>query len=115
MTRASLIEELAQPYIVTARAKGVMERSIVIKHAFRNVLLPVSTVMGLRLTGLLGGTVVIETIFSLPGLGRLLFSAMSSRDLPVIQACVAVFAVLTLIINTVGDVIYKIIDPRVEF
>jgi ABC-type dipeptide/oligopeptide/nickel transport system permease component len=115
MTRASLIEELDQPYIATARAKGVTERSIVMKHAFRNVLLPVSTVIGLRLTALLGGTVLIETIFGLPGLGRLLFSAMSGRDLPLIQACVAVFAALTLIINTVGDILYKFIDPRVEF
>jgi peptide/nickel transport system permease protein len=115
VTRTNLIEELKQPYIITARAKGVKERDVVIKHAFRNVLLPASTMMALRLTGLLGGTILIETVFSLPGLGSLLYNAMINRDLPVIESCVAVYAALTLIINTVLDVIYKIIDPRVEY
>ena len=115
LTRATLLNELGEDYITIARAKGLKERTIVSKHGLRNSLLPVITVMGGSFAGLLGGTVITEKIFSLPGLGRLLVDALGGRDFVMIQAIVAMYALVVVLTNTVIDLIYAMVDPRVKF
>ncbi|MGI8747125.1 MAG: ABC transporter permease, partial [Deinococcus sp.] len=113
--RASLLEVLGQDYVRTARAKGVAGRLVIGRHALRNALIPVVTVLGLQLGGLLGGAVVTEQIFSVPGFGRLLVDAVFSRDLPVIQGMVLTSAVLVLLVSFLVDLTYGAIDPRVRY
>ena len=115
LTRSSMLEALRQDYIKTARAKGLSELLVVVKHALRNSLLPVVTYLGLEFGFLLGGAVVTETIFSLPGLGRFLLSAISSRDYPVIQACILLGALFFVVVNLVVDVLYSYLDPRIRY
>lgn len=113
-TRASLLEVLTQDYIRTARAKGLHERSIMIRHALRNAAIPVVTVIGLQVGALISGAVVTETVFSLPGLGRMLVNGIFQRDLPVIQATVLFVVIGVLLVNLITDLIYTVLDPRIR-
>ncbi len=114
MLRSSLLEELRADYIRTARAKGASELRILFGHAIRNALIPVVTLFALQFGSLLTGAVITETIFSWPGLGRLLIQAIFSRDYPLVQGCVLVFAVLYLLANLVADLLYGVLDPRIQ-
>ncbi|RMG96486.1 MAG: ABC transporter permease [Chloroflexi bacterium] len=114
MTRSSMLEVLSQDFIRTARAKGVPERLVIFKHAFRNALLPVVTITGLQLGAVLGGAVITETIFSLSGVGRSLFEAITARDFPIIQGFVVVVAIIYVFFNLVVDLSYAILDPRIR-
>lgn len=114
MTRTSLLEVLNDDYIRTARAKGLSERTVIVKHALRAALLPIITIVGLQMGSLLAGTVITETIFSWDGIGRLLVESIEKRDYPVTQACVLVVALSYVLVNLVTDVIYKLADPRVR-
>lgn len=113
--RASLSETLTQDYVRTAHAKGVTQSQVTLRHALRNALIPFLTVFGLQLGGLLGGAVITEQIFSIPGFGRLLVDAVFSRDLPVIQAMVLVSAVAVFIVNFLVDLSYAAADPRIRY
>lgn len=113
MTRSAMLEVLSSDFVRTARGKGIGERRVVIAHALRNSMNPVTSVVGLELATLLGGTVIVETIFGWPGLSSLLMSGVESRDYPVIQGVVLVIAALTIIINLAVDVAYRLIDPRI--
>ena len=115
LTRNSLLDVLAQDYVRTARAKGVASRLVLYKHALRNAVLPVVTTAGLQFGALLGGTVVIETIFSWPGMGLLTVTAIKQRDLPVIQGAVLVFAACFVVVMLLTDLIYVVIDPRIRY
>jgi peptide/nickel transport system permease protein len=114
MTRSSVLEVLGMDYVRTARAKGLRERIVVMKHAFRNALLPVVTIIGLSLGGLLGGAVLTETVFSLAGVGRILFEAITARDYPIIQAFTVVVSVGYVLINLIVDLAYAYLDPRIR-
>ncbi|OLA93183.1 MAG: glutathione ABC transporter permease GsiC [Sutterella sp. 54_7] len=114
-TRASFVEVLHDDYIRTARAKGVTETKIVAKHALRNALIPVVTMMGLQFGFLLGGSIVVEKVFNWPGMGRLLVDAVDMRDYPVIQASVLLFSLEFIVINLVVDVLYGWINPSIRY
>jgi peptide/nickel transport system permease protein len=115
MTRASLLESLGQDYARTARGKGLPERLIVVRHAARNALLPVLTVVGLEFGTLLGGAVVTETIFAWPGLGQLTVAAIGARDYQVIQGVVVLLAAVFVVLNLMVDVLYAVLDPRIRY
>ncbi len=112
--RSSMLEVLKQDYIRTAKAKGLKESDIVINHALRNALLPIVTILGLAIPGLIGGSVIFETIFSIPGMGQLFYSSAMSRDYPTIMGILVIGAVLTLIGNLIADISYAILDPRIR-
>jgi ABC-type dipeptide/oligopeptide/nickel transport system permease component len=114
LIRSGMLDVLAQDYVRTARAKGVVERRVIYRHALRNAALPFVTVTGLSLGFMLSGTIVIETVFSWPGMGRLIVQAVPGRDFPVIQAGVFVFAVVFVAINVAVDLVYTLVDPRVS-
>jgi peptide/nickel transport system permease protein len=114
-TRASMLDVLGDDYIRTARAKGVNERSVVLKHAFKNALIPILTVIGLTAAVLISGAVVTETVFGLPGVGSLVVSAVLRRDYPVIQGALLIIAALYVLINFAIDMLYLVIDPRVRY
>jgi len=113
--RSKMIEALRQPFIYTARAKGVSERSLVYKHALRNAILPIITILGLSIPGLLGGSVIFESIFALPGIGRLFYEAAMMRDINLIMAEVVLVAILTMIGNLIADISYAYVDPRIRY
>lgn len=115
MTRTSLLEVLNDDYIRTARAKGLSERTVIIRHALRAALLPIITIVGLQMGSLLAGTVITETVFSWDGIGRLLVESIEKRDYPVTQACVLVVALSYVLVNLATDVLYRFADPRVKF
>jgi peptide/nickel transport system permease protein len=115
MTRTSLLEVLNDDFIRTARAKGLSESNVIIRHALRAALLPIITIIGLQMGSLLAGTVITETIFSWDGIGRLLVESIEKRDYPVTQACVLVVALSYVLINLLTDVLYRFADPRVKF
>lgn len=115
MVRASMIDVLQEDYIRTARAKGLKYRTVIWRHAFRNALLPVVTIVGLQFGYLLGGAVIVESIFSWPGVGRLTVDAILARDFPLVQGCVLVIAVLFALVNLVVDVTYAYINPKVRY
>jgi peptide/nickel transport system permease protein len=115
IARSCMIEVLRQDYIRTARAKGLAERSVVYLHAFRNALVPVVTVIGITMAILIGGAVVTEIVFNIPGLGRLIISAILRRDYPVVQGVVLVTAAAYMLINLVVDMVYAFIDPRIRY
>jgi peptide/nickel transport system permease protein len=115
IVRSSLLEVLLLDYTRTARAKGLSERLVVYRHAFRNALIPVVTVIGLQVGNLLGGTVIIEQIFGLPGIGRFALEGINLRDYPVVQGAVLVVATGFVLVNVLVDVLYALIDPRVRF
>lgn len=112
--RASVIDALRQDYILTARAKGLSERVVLFRHALRNALLPVITIMGLSVPGLIGGSVIIESIFALPGMGQLFYKAVMARDYPLIMGNLVIGAVLTLAGNLLADLCYGLADPRIR-
>ncbi len=114
MTRSSMLEVLRQDYVRTARAKGVVERLVIRKHAFRNALLPIVTIIGLQLGTLFAGAVLTESIFGLAGVGRMLFESITARDYPVVQAFTIVIAIIYVFANLVVDISYVFIDPRVK-
>ncbi len=115
MTRSSMLEVLRQDYVRTARAKGVPERLVVLRHALRNALIPVVTVTGLQFGNLLGGAVLTETVFAWPGIGRLMVGAITARDYPVVQGSVLTVALGFILINLVVDVLYAYIDPTIRY
>jgi peptide/nickel transport system permease protein len=114
LSRAAMLNEIGEEYIITARAKGLSESAVVYKHALRNALLPIITSLGGSFIYLLGGTVITEKIFSLPGLGRLLLTALTGRDFDMIQGIVGVYAIVVVSMNTIVDLIYAAADPRVK-
>jgi len=115
MVRTSVIEELSSDYVRTARAKGLSESQVLFRHAFRNALIPILTILGLQFGTLLAGTIVTETIFSWPGIGRLAVQAISARDYPLLQGCILLIAVSYVAVNLLTDVLSALVDPRVRF
>ncbi len=115
MTRSAMLEVLGEDYIRAARAKGIREFFVVSKHALRNALLPVSTVIGLQVGLLLSGAILTETIFAWPGMGRWIVNAIVARNFPVVQAGVLVFAIIFVVVNLVVDILYAWIDPRIQY
>ena len=115
MTRSSMLEVLGQDYVRTARAKGLQERLVTLRHALRNALIPTTTIAGLQLGYLLGGSVVIETVFAWPGIGRLMIDSIQMRDYTMVQAVALTYAVLMLGVNLCVDVLYAALDPRVKY
>jgi ABC-type dipeptide/oligopeptide/nickel transport system permease component len=115
MTRSSMVEVLSQDYIRTAKAKGCSNSSVYDKHALRNALIPVVTVIGLQFGYLMAGQVITETVFNWPGIGRLIVNSIFFRDFPVIQGCVLVLAVTFVVINLAVDILYAYLDPRIKF
>jgi ABC-type dipeptide/oligopeptide/nickel transport system permease component len=115
MTRSSMLEVLGQDYVRTARSKGLVERAVVRKHALRNALLPVVTVIGLSFGTLLSGAILTETVFSWPGIGRWVYNAIASRDYPIIQGGVLFVAFVFVIVNLIVDLSYGLIDPRIQY
>jgi peptide/nickel transport system permease protein len=114
LVRSSMLEVLSQDFVRTAKAKGLSGRVVVLRHALRNAWLPVVTMIGLEFGFLLSGVVVVETIFSWPGVGRLVFNAINQRDIPLVQAAVIVFALLFVFLNLIVDLIYARLDPRIR-
>jgi peptide/nickel transport system permease protein len=112
--RSSMLEVVRQDYVTTARAKGLSERDVIYRHALRNALLPVITILGLSLPGLIGGSVIFETIFAIPGMGRLFYDGVMMRDYPLVMGVLVIGAVLTLVGNLLADVSYAIADPRLR-
>lgn len=115
LTRSSMLEILHQDYIRTARAKGVADRRLVFHHALKNAMIPVVSIVGLQFAGLLGGAVIVETVFGWPGIGRLAVEAIFNRDIPVIQAVVLVAAVIFVFVNLLVDLLYGLLDPRIRY
>jgi peptide/nickel transport system permease protein len=115
MIRGSMLEEIRQDYVRTARAKGLNERVVLFGHALRNGLIPVITVLGLQAGMLLAGTFITETIFSWPGLGRLTVQAINARDYPLVQGCILTIALTYILINLATDVVYSLVDPRIRY
>lgn len=114
MTRSSMLEVICQDYIVTARAKGLTERVIIVKHALKNALIPIITVLGIQLGVMLGGAVLTETVFSINGLGKYMVDGIKNRDYPVVQGGVLLLALVFSIVNLVVDIIYAYVDPRIK-
>jgi len=114
MVRGSMLEELRAGYVRTARAKGLRESAVVYRHALRNSLIPVLTVVGLQFGSLLAGAIVTETIFSWPGLGRLTMQAISARDYPLTQGCLLAIAITYIVVNLITDLLYSVMDPRIR-
>ena len=114
MVRTAMLEELGQDYIRTARAKGLPERVVVYRHALRNAIIPVMTLVGLQFGALLAGAIVTETIFSWPGIGRLTVSAISNRDYPLVQGCILAIGLTYILVNLLTDVLYTVANPRIR-
>lgn len=112
-TRSSMLEVIRQDYIRTARSKGLVEKKVIFVHALKNALLPVITLMGLRLGGLVGGSVFVENVFVIPGMGSLLVNAINSLDIQLIQGCVILIAAFTSVVNLITDIVYVVVDPRI--
>ncbi|HET8522561.1 MAG TPA: ABC transporter permease, partial [Thermomicrobiales bacterium] len=114
LTRAGMLDVLSEEYVRTARAKGLRETSVIVRHALRNALIPLVTVMGLQLGSILGGTIIVEQIFAWPGVGRLAINAVTSRDYPIIQAVVLFVSVIFVVMNLLVDLLYGFLDPRIR-
>lgn len=115
MVRASMLEEIQQDYVRTARAKGLPERVVLFRHALRNGLLPVITILGLQAGALLAGAIITETVFAWPGLGRLTVQAINARDYPLLQGCILTISLTYILINLLTDAIYSVVDPRIRY
>jgi len=115
MTRASLLEVLSQDYITTARSKGLSEQCVISRHAIKNALIPIVTVIGLQFGRLLGGAVLTETVFAWPGIGRLLVDSITARDYPMVQGVILTFGLLFVLVNLIVDLSYSLIDPRITY
>ena len=114
MVRTSMLEELGQDYVRTARAKGLPERTVVYRHALRNAMIPVVTVVGLQFGAMLAGAIVTETIFSWPGIGRLTVTAISNRDYYLVQGCILVIGLTYVLVNFLTDLAYSALNPRIR-
>ncbi len=114
LMRASALEQLSMDYVVTARAKGLTERQVARRHVFRNALLPVVTMAGVQAGALLGGAVVVETVFAWPGLGLLAYESLFARDLNLLLGIFFICACLVVVVNLVVDIVYSMLDPRIE-
>ena len=114
ITRSAVLDVQQEDFVRTARAKGLSQQATLWRHVLRNAMIPVVTVMGLQFANLLAGTIVVENVFSLPGLGRLIFQSISNRDLIVVRNCVMLLAALVVLVNFVVDLLYAVIDPRVK-
>ena len=112
--RSNMLEVIRQDYILTARAKGLPERAVIYRHALRNALLPVITILGLSVPGLIGGSVIFETIFAIPGMGKLFYDGVMMRDYPLIMGILVIGAALTLVGNLIADLSYALADPRIR-
>ena len=115
ITRASVLEVLSEDYIRTARAKGQIERKVLFRHALKNAAVPIATIIGIGIALLIGGAVVTETVFNIPGLGRLVVDAILRRDYPIIQGLILVFSFTYIIINMLIDIAYTFFDPRIRY
>jgi ABC-type dipeptide/oligopeptide/nickel transport system permease component len=115
MTRASLLEELRELYVLAARARGLSRARAVLRHAFRNSLIPIVTIIGLQLGAVLTGTIITETIFAWPGVGRLLIQAINFRDYPLVQGCILFISVTYVAMNLITDLTYGLLDPRIRY
>jgi peptide/nickel transport system permease protein len=113
--RSSLLEVLRHDYVLTARAKGLAESGVIMRHALKNALLPVTTILGLQMGTLLGGAVLTETIFALPGLGRLVVDSIFARDFPIVQGVILFLALTRITCNFVVDITYALLDPRIRY
>ena len=114
MVRTAMMEELSSDYVRTARAKGLPESAVLFRHAFRNALIPIVTILGLQFGTLLAGTIVTESIFAWPGVGRLAVQAIQARDYPLLQGCILFIALSYIVVNLLTDVVYALVDPRVR-
>jgi ABC-type dipeptide/oligopeptide/nickel transport system permease component len=115
LTRSSMLEVLRQEYVTTARAKGLREWAVIGRHALKNALIPVVTIFGLQFGQLLAGTVVVETVFARPGLGRLIVDGILNKDFPMVQGVVLVVAVSYVVVNLLVDLVYAVLDPRIRY
>jgi peptide/nickel transport system permease protein len=115
LVRASMVEVLHQEYVNVARAKGISHRAVILRHALRNALIPVVTVLGLQYGILLGGAVVVETVFARPGIGRLAVNAILAKDYPMVQGVVLFSAVIYVLVNLIVDITYGWLDPRIHY
>ncbi len=113
-TRSSMLEVLRQDYITTARAKGLAERTVIYRHALRNALLPLITILGLSIPGLIGGSVIFESLFAIPGIGQLMWASVMARDYPVLMGNLVIVSILTLMGNLLADIGYALADPRIR-
>jgi peptide/nickel transport system permease protein len=115
VTRSSMLEVFSEDFIRTARSKGITERVVIVRHALKNALIPIITILGLEFGGLLAGAVVTETVFSYPGIGLLLINSINNRDFPIVQAALLLFALQFVLVNLIVDVIYARVDPRISY
>jgi peptide/nickel transport system permease protein len=115
LSRTTMLEVLRQDYIRTAWSKGLHERVVIVRHALRNAMIPVITLMGLSLATIAGGTVIFEQIFNLPGMGRYLYLSVNQRDYPAVQGVVLVFAAIVVLSNFLTDIAYGLLDPRIRY
>lgn len=115
LIRSSMLDSLSQDYVRTARSKGLRDRIVVYKHAFRNSLIPVVTITFLQTSTLVGGTLITETVFAWPGLGQLLIQAVNTRDMAIVQASVFIIAILVIVMNLIADILYRFLDPRIKY
>ncbi|CAD2080232.1 glutathione ABC transporter permease [Jeotgalicoccus coquinae] len=115
LIRSSMLDSLSQDYVRTARSKGLKDRIVVYKHAFRNSLIPVVTITFLQTSTLVGGTLITETVFAWPGLGQLLIQAVNTRDMAIVQASVFIIAILVILMNLIADILYRFLDPRIKY
>jgi peptide/nickel transport system permease protein len=115
MTRSAMLEVIREEYITASRAKGLPERTVVLRHALRNALIPILTVLGLQIGALLSGAVITEKVFAWPGIGRLLVDGIEARDYPLVQGCVLVISFSYVAVNLVTDLLYAAVDPRIRF
>ena len=115
LVRSSMLDVLREDYVRTAMAKGLQYRQVVSRHALRNALIPAITVIGYSLGGLLGGAVVTETVFTIPGMGRLVVQSIARRDYPLIQGAIMIIAAIYVIVNLIVDILYVYIDPRIRY
>lgn len=113
-TRSSMLEVIRQDYVRTARSKGLAERKVIYLHALKNALIPVITLMGLRLGMLIGGSMFVESVFNIPGVGTLFVKAIQAQDIPLIQACVLMIALVSSVVNVITDIVYAVVDPRIR-
>ena len=114
-TRSCMLEVIRQDYIRTARSKGIANNKVIYLHALKNALIPVITILGMRLGNLIAGSMFVESVFNIPGMGSLMVKAIQSRDIPVVQACVLAIALVSCIVNLATDILYAVVDPRVRF
>lgn len=115
VTRSSMIEVFSEDFIRTARAKGLAERMVVVRHALKNALIPIITILGLEFGGLLAGAVITETVFSYPGIGQLLIKSINNRDFPIVQGALLLFSVQFVLVNLIVDLLYARVDPRISY